>query len=89
MYSVFLLLSECLLYKAVCQRDRGQIGEAHFISLKLNSDLIETHRSGATVLPVRRLILPPYEIIKNSHRIQGSRAGLNFKISAEQLFGEW
>lgn len=89
MYNVFFLLSECLLYKAVCQRDRGQIVEAHFILLKLNSDLIETHRSGTTVLPIRHLILPPYKIIKNSHQFQGSRAGLNFKISAEQLIGEW
>lgn len=57
-YNLFFLLCECLLYKAVCQRDRGQIEEAHFISLKLNSDLIETHKSGATVLPVRCFILP-------------------------------
>lgn len=58
MYNLFFLLCECLLYKAVCQRDRGQIGEAHFILLKLNSDLIETDKSGATVLPARCFILP-------------------------------
>ena len=67
MYNVFFLLSECLFYKAVCQRDRGQAGEAHFILLQLNSDLIETHRSGASVLPIRYLILLPYKIIKNAH----------------------
>lgn len=59
MYNLFFLLCGCLLYKAVCQRDRGQIGEAHFILLKLNSDLVETHTSGAAFLPVRCLILLP------------------------------
>lgn len=58
-YNLFFLFCDCLLYKAVCQRGRGQIGEAHFILLKLNSDLIEMYRSGAVVLPIRCLILPP------------------------------
>lgn len=62
-YNLFFLLYECLLYKAVCQRDGRQTGQAHFILLRLNSDLIETYKNGASVLPVRCFILPPNLIL--------------------------
>lgn len=60
-YNLFFLLYECLLYKAVCQRDGRRIGQAHFTLLRLNSDLIEPHKSGASVLSVRCLFHPASE----------------------------
>lgn len=44
MHNLFFLLCVCFVYKAICRRDRGQIGEALSVLLKLNSDPIETQK---------------------------------------------